>query len=96
MIYNLVAAANRDPSRWPDPTRFDIRREPKAHMAFGYGPHLCLGAPLARLEIKVALEQLLGLAPNYTVRDVEFGSSFTNRGPDRGIVEAHQATAAAH
>jgi cytochrome P450 len=87
LVYNLVAAANRDPDRWPEPARFDIHREPKAHLAFGYGPHLCLGAPLARLEVKVALERLLELAPEYTLRDVDFGTAWRNRGPERGTIE---------
>jgi cytochrome P450 len=87
IVYSFLGAANRDPGRWPDPERFDILREPKSHMAFGYGPHLCIGAPLARLEIKVALERLLALAPRYTLRDVDFGHSWMNRGPERGIVE---------
>ncbi len=86
-VYVFSAAANRDPRRWDDPGRFDVRREPKSHLAFGYGPHLCLGAPLARLETKVALEELLRLAPEYRLRDLDFGRSMFIRGPERGIVE---------
>jgi len=86
-VYACTAAANRDPNRWPEPDRFDVDREPKAHMAFGYGPHLCLGAPLARLETRVALEQLLRVAPAYRLHDVGFGPSIFVRGAEHGVVE---------
>ncbi len=87
IVYVFSAAANRDPARWEHPERFDVRREAKSHLAFGYGPHLCLGAPLARLETKVALEELLRLAPEYRLRDLDFGQSMFIRGPERGIVD---------
>lgn len=87
VVYVLIGGANRDPRRWSQPERFDLFREAKSHLAFGYGPHLCLGAPLARLETKVAIEQLLRVAPEYRLRDIDFGDSLFIRGPERGIVE---------
>jgi cytochrome P450 len=86
-VYVLYAAANRDPERWPDPQRFDVRREPKANLGFGFGPHLCLGAHLARLEIRVVLERLLRIAPEYRLRDVDYGKAFIVRGPERGFLD---------
>jgi cytochrome P450 len=86
-VFVLNAAANRDPRRWSQPERFDIFREAKSHLAFGYGPHLCLGAPLARLETKVAIEKLLQVAPEYRLLGIDFGNSLFIRGPERGIVE---------
>ncbi|HLN05179.1 MAG TPA: cytochrome P450, partial [Acidimicrobiales bacterium] len=86
MVCTMPAAANRDPDRWSDAHRFDIRREQKAHLGFGHGPHTCIGAPLARLETKIALERLLCLAPDYELRDVDYGSAWFIRGPQRGLI----------
>jgi len=54
----FLAAANRDPRRWPDPDRFDIRRRAVGHVGFGYGIHACVGAAFARLEGEVLLQAL--------------------------------------
>lgn len=59
-----VAAANRDPARYPDPERFDPSRKNIAHLTFGGGPHLCLGMHLARMEAGVAINALLDRLPD--------------------------------
>jgi cytochrome P450 len=58
-----LGAANRDETRYPDPDRFDIFRDPQQHIAFGFGPHMCLGMHLARMETRVALDALLDRLP---------------------------------
>jgi cytochrome P450 len=60
ILLTLVTSANRDDARFDDPDRFDVgRANAKDHLAFGLGPHFCLGAPLARLETRIAWERLL-------------------------------------
>jgi cytochrome P450 len=59
-----VASANRDPTRYPDPDRFDMTRKNFAHLTFGGGPHLCLGMHLARMEASVAITALLDRLPD--------------------------------
>ncbi len=63
-VIPLYASANRDERKFPDPDRFDVTRNAQGHVAFGYGVHFCLGAPLARLEARAALEQVLLRLPN--------------------------------
>lgn len=60
LVLAMIGAANRDPRQFASPERFDIDRVDHAHLAFGHGTHFCLGAPLARLEARVALPVLLG------------------------------------
>ncbi|PKV88721.1 cytochrome P450 [Streptomyces sp. TLI_146] len=59
-----LASAGRDPARYPDPDRFDIHRTPQSHLGFGHGIHYCLGAPLARMEGRIAIRTLLERAPD--------------------------------
>ncbi len=63
-IWISNGAANRDPSAFPEPDRFDIRRTPNKHVAFGHGIHLCLGAALARMEGRAAIRRLVSNYPN--------------------------------
>lgn len=63
LVVLLPGAANRDPSQFPDPDRFDIRRTPGRHIGFGLGPHFCEGAPLARIEMEIAMTTLLRRLP---------------------------------
>ncbi len=64
LVLAWTASANRDPAQFPDPDRFDIEREPNRHLAFGHGIHFCVGAPLARLEARIALPMMLGQLRN--------------------------------
>ncbi len=60
----LYESANRDETKFADPFRFDVEREPNEHLAFGFGSHFCLGQALARLELRVMFEQLLARMPD--------------------------------
>lgn len=63
MVYLVSCAANRDPARFPEPDRFDVRRPDNKHVTFGFGIHFCLGAPLARMEAQIALRRVLARMP---------------------------------
>jgi len=65
----LYPSANRDDAVFDDPFRFDVERSPNEHVAFGFGPHFCLGASLARLEISVMLEELVTRTPDLALAD---------------------------
>lgn len=69
-----IASANHDAAQFPDPERFDIRREPNRHIAFGHGIHYCIGASLARLETQVALPMVLAQLHNLQrVKEIPIG-----------------------
>ena len=78
----LVASANRDEERFADPDRFDVRRKPRGHLTFSVGAHFCLGAALARLEGRIALEEVLKRFPEWTVD--EAGSKLAVTSTTRG------------
>src|SRR5260370_6356531 len=79
----LLGSANRDERIWDRPDEYDIDRKwPTHHVAFGHGIHVCLGAALARLEMRVSLEELLRRHPNYEID--ETGLTRVHSGNVRG------------
>jgi cytochrome P450 len=68
-LFLMINAANRDPAMFPDPDRLKLDRDPNPHIAFGYGPHYCVGAPLARLEGQIAFGRLLERLADIRIAD---------------------------
>jgi cytochrome P450 len=66
-VLPAISSANADPGRFPDPDRLDLGRDTSGHVAFGYGIHYCLGAPLARMEAEVAFGALLARFPGMSL-----------------------------
>ena len=79
----LYASANRDPARFARPDELDLRRDPNPHLTFGLGTHWCLGTPLARLEMQVALHALARRYPRLRLAQAApavYGGGFVIRG----------------
>jgi cytochrome P450 len=80
-----LGSANRDPAQFPDPDMFDVRRgNARDHLAFGVGIHFCLGAPLARIEVRTVLELLTARAPDLELvpgQAYDFPPNMSFRGP---------------
>jgi len=68
-VHFMIGAANRDPRKFKNPDTFDITRDDAANVSFGHGIHFCIGAPLARLEAKIALRQLLERLPEFVLHE---------------------------
>jgi cytochrome P450 len=87
LVLIAIADADRDPARFPDPDRFDIRRDARGHIAFGHGIHYCVGAPLARLEARIALRGLLDAFPDLALdadpAELQWRGGVMMRGPRR-------------
>ncbi len=83
----VYASGNRDPAKFERPDELDVDRDPNPHLTFGLGTHFCLGAPLARLEMQVALRLLARRLPELRLvsdaDEVEYGSGFVIRGITR-------------
>ncbi|GAB2822644.1 cytochrome P450 [Lentzea nigeriaca] len=75
-------AANRDPRQFPDPDRFDVTRNAKGHLTFGHGPHHCIGAQLARMDLQVALTAILDRFPGLRLAgEPRWRTGMAMRGP---------------
>jgi pimeloyl-[acyl-carrier protein] synthase len=82
LVMPFIGAADRDPAQFPDPDRLDIARPDNRHIAFGWGIHFCLGAPLARVEGQIAILTLLQRLPKLALATdtPEYRQSLTLRG----------------
>lgn len=85
-VLMLFGSGNRDERKYPDPERFDVRRKPSDHLAFGHGVHACVGMNLARLEIRLLLEALAARVERFDVVEEQLAMNSTLRGLSRLVV----------
>jgi cytochrome P450 len=83
LVVAVLAAANRDPEKFPDPERFDIQRTGNHHLGFGLGNHFCMGAQLAKLETEIDIGSLMRRFPKFTgpTEPEDYSRSMILRGP---------------
>ena len=79
-VLPFMSSANRDPSQFEDPDTLDVLRQPNRHLSFAFGIHFCLGAPLARLESRLAIETLLRRLPELTAGPAQYKPQIFLRG----------------
>ncbi len=79
----MFGSANRDERKWQDPERFDIHRKAAEQLAFGHGEHLCVGLPLARLELRALLSSLAKRVKRFEILEVKRGINNTLRGLEK-------------
>lgn len=93
-VWAFIGAANRDPAEFADPDLIDIARAPNRHVTFGFGPHFCLGAPLARMEAQIALPALHRRFPQMSLAAPpdDWNDGLTLRGPRRLMVRLGSAS----
>jgi cytochrome P450 len=86
-VFAMLAGANRDPEVFHDPETLNVQRKPNPHMAFGKGPHFCLGTPLAKLEAQIALNAVLerfnSIELSEPIESVAWLNSMVSHGPSR-------------
>ncbi len=86
-VHLMLGAANRDPARFANPDQLDFARTDARQLSFGYGVHFCLGAPLARLELEIAVRELLARYPDgFSCLEMARGGSYQVRGLQRLLI----------
>jgi cytochrome P450 len=91
ILHLMIGAANRDPEQFDDPDRLDITRNPNRHVTLGHGVHYCLGASLARMELRAAVGSFIERFPDYRLAtdNILFMDRTASRRPTSIVVHAH-------